>query len=224
VIDEHETLPPNSDYFSFYQKKIPVIALFTGLHKDYHRATDTADKIVAGTMEKIVRVAFDTTLAVTRADEKPAFGKCKPGGEAEEMFEQLQVMLSDDDLKSIFGGEDGMNKLFKEGGLSKVMEKLRGTSGKARFGVQLDQEAEVDGVKVSSVTKGSLAEKAGVQKGDVILAIGERETGDLDTLRIAIRRAQGRTKVIVLRGEEKVELEADFPVEGQPAAPEKRWF
>jgi len=34
-----------SDHMSFALKKIPVLFLFTGLHKDYHRPTDTADKI-----------------------------------------------------------------------------------------------------------------------------------------------------------------------------------
>jgi hypothetical protein len=34
-----------SDHSSFYAKKIPVLHLFTGSHADYHRPTDTADKI-----------------------------------------------------------------------------------------------------------------------------------------------------------------------------------
>ncbi len=34
-----------SDHMSFALQKIPVMFLFTGLHADYHRPTDTADKI-----------------------------------------------------------------------------------------------------------------------------------------------------------------------------------
>jgi Zn-dependent M28 family amino/carboxypeptidase len=34
-----------SDHASFYAKKIPVLFFFTGLHADYHRPTDTADKL-----------------------------------------------------------------------------------------------------------------------------------------------------------------------------------
>ncbi len=34
-----------SDHTSFYQKQIPVLFFFTGLHNDYHRPTDDADKI-----------------------------------------------------------------------------------------------------------------------------------------------------------------------------------
>ena len=34
-----------SDYTSFYRKDMPVLFFFTGLHSDYHRPTDDADKI-----------------------------------------------------------------------------------------------------------------------------------------------------------------------------------
>src|SRR5262249_20124295 len=34
-----------SDHASFAAKKIPVLFFFTGLHADYHRQSDTADKI-----------------------------------------------------------------------------------------------------------------------------------------------------------------------------------
>jgi hypothetical protein len=34
-----------SDYTSFYLKNIPVLFFFTGLHPDYHKPTDIADKI-----------------------------------------------------------------------------------------------------------------------------------------------------------------------------------
>jgi aminopeptidase YwaD len=34
-----------SDHTSFYRKNIPVLFLFTGLHPDYHRPTDDANKI-----------------------------------------------------------------------------------------------------------------------------------------------------------------------------------
>lgn len=34
-----------SDHSSFYKKNIPVLFYFTGLHKDYHKASDTKDKV-----------------------------------------------------------------------------------------------------------------------------------------------------------------------------------
>ena len=34
-----------SDHYSFYRKGVPVLFFWTGMHADYHRPTDTADKI-----------------------------------------------------------------------------------------------------------------------------------------------------------------------------------
>src|SRR6185436_11955812 len=34
-----------SDHISFNAKRIPILFFFSGLHADYHRPTDTADKI-----------------------------------------------------------------------------------------------------------------------------------------------------------------------------------
>lgn len=42
-IDSSGTGP--SDHTSFYRKNIPVLFLFTGIHSDYHKPTDVADKI-----------------------------------------------------------------------------------------------------------------------------------------------------------------------------------
>src|SRR5262249_25579957 len=37
--------PGPSDHTSFYRKDIPVLFYFTGLHPDYHKPSDDADKI-----------------------------------------------------------------------------------------------------------------------------------------------------------------------------------
>jgi len=43
-----------SDHTSFYLKNIPVLFFFTGIHKDYHKPTDDADKInFAGELQVI---------------------------------------------------------------------------------------------------------------------------------------------------------------------------
>ncbi len=44
-----------SDHTSFYRKDIPVLFFFTGLHTDYHKPSDDADKINYVGMSQIVR-------------------------------------------------------------------------------------------------------------------------------------------------------------------------
>ncbi|HLL90144.1 MAG TPA: M20/M25/M40 family metallo-hydrolase, partial [Tepidisphaeraceae bacterium] len=58
-----------SDHMSFALKKVPVLFLFSGLHPDYHRPTDDADKINYAGMERVVGFAqtlLDGMLAMPR--------------------------------------------------------------------------------------------------------------------------------------------------------------
>jgi Zn-dependent M28 family amino/carboxypeptidase len=45
-----------SDHMSFALKKVPVIFLFSGTHEDYHRPTDTPDKINYDALTEVARV------------------------------------------------------------------------------------------------------------------------------------------------------------------------
>lgn len=48
-----------SDHVSFYERGVPVLHFFTGLHGDYHRPTDTADKLNYEGMRKITGLVAD---------------------------------------------------------------------------------------------------------------------------------------------------------------------
>ncbi|PQO38202.1 M28 family peptidase [Blastopirellula marina] len=62
-----------SDHASFYAKQLPVLALFTGTHNDYHRPSDDADKINYEGMARIIDYAVDFLLAVDKADDRPLY-------------------------------------------------------------------------------------------------------------------------------------------------------
>ncbi|MCZ2223589.1 MAG: M28 family peptidase [Chitinophagales bacterium] len=49
-----------SDHFNFAKNGVPVIFYFNGVHKDYHRPTDTVDKINFDVMERRARFIFTT--------------------------------------------------------------------------------------------------------------------------------------------------------------------
>jgi Zn-dependent M28 family amino/carboxypeptidase len=49
-----------SDHFNYARKGIPIIFFFDGVHEDYHRAGDTADKIDYEKMEKVTRTIYMT--------------------------------------------------------------------------------------------------------------------------------------------------------------------
>jgi hypothetical protein len=64
-----------SDHASFYAKKIPVYFLFTGDHADYHKPSDTSDKINIAGMKRIADFVQDLTEQVSRLAERPQYVK-----------------------------------------------------------------------------------------------------------------------------------------------------
>ena len=62
-----------SDHASFYAKKVPVLHLFTGSHRDYHRPSDTADKINYEGMARLAALVADIVRELAAAPERPAY-------------------------------------------------------------------------------------------------------------------------------------------------------
>ncbi len=59
-------IEPNSDHETFRQAGIPVLMFHTGLHEDYHRPSDDADKINVDGLQAITRLALRTIWAADR--------------------------------------------------------------------------------------------------------------------------------------------------------------
>ncbi|MGH7618852.1 MAG: M20/M25/M40 family metallo-hydrolase [Gemmatimonadaceae bacterium] len=59
-----------SDHSSFYGKNIPVLHFFSDLHEDYHRASDTPDKINAAGEARIVALAERVLRAIADRPER----------------------------------------------------------------------------------------------------------------------------------------------------------
>lgn len=53
-----------SDHFNFANKNIPVIFYFNGTHDDYHKTTDTADKIDFDILSKRAQLVFYTAWEI----------------------------------------------------------------------------------------------------------------------------------------------------------------
>jgi hypothetical protein len=56
-----------SDHYNFAKNGVPIVFFFTGVHADYHRPTDTVDKILFTRMERIVHVIYTTGWQVANA-------------------------------------------------------------------------------------------------------------------------------------------------------------
>jgi hypothetical protein len=64
-----------SDHTAFYVAGRPVLFFFTGAHADYHRPSDTWEKINALGLETVTTVAFRVISAVAREAAPPAYVK-----------------------------------------------------------------------------------------------------------------------------------------------------
>ncbi len=62
-----------SDHDSFYRKKVPVLFLYTGTHRDYHRPSDTPDKINYDAMNKVIDMVEGLTVHFASTITKPKF-------------------------------------------------------------------------------------------------------------------------------------------------------
>ena len=62
-----------SDHASFYAKKIPVLHVFTGSHADYHRPTDTAEKINYDGLTRLADLVTAIVRELATAPERPAY-------------------------------------------------------------------------------------------------------------------------------------------------------
>ncbi len=74
-----------SDHTSFVGKKIPVLFFFSGLHSDYHKPSDTWDKIDAPDAAKLLDFIDDVAVKIDSANERVAFVTVKddqPPGQA----------------------------------------------------------------------------------------------------------------------------------------------
>jgi Zn-dependent M28 family amino/carboxypeptidase len=59
-----------SDHYSYAAKGIPIAFFTTGLHPDYHRVTDTVDKILFPKMARIGQLMYQTGYSIAATDKE----------------------------------------------------------------------------------------------------------------------------------------------------------
>jgi hypothetical protein len=62
-----------SDHFNFARREIPAIFFFTGVHEDYHRPSDTVEKIDFDKAERISRLIYYVTREIANDPRRPTW-------------------------------------------------------------------------------------------------------------------------------------------------------
>ncbi len=68
----------SSDHTSFTTKQLPVLFFFSGLHGDYHKPSDTWDKIDASDAAQLLDMIAEITTALAAEEERPQYVRVQP--------------------------------------------------------------------------------------------------------------------------------------------------
>ena len=158
-----------SDHTSFYRKDIPVLFFFTGVHSDYHKPSDDADKINYTGQLKVVNYIYDIVEA-TNKKEKLTFTKTREAATS---------------AKSSF---------------------------KVTLGIMPDYTFSGSGVRVDGVSDGKIAQKVGIQAGDVVEQLGAIKITDVQGYMGALGKFKKgeASKVKVKRGDKELWFDIVF--------------
>lgn len=95
-----------SDNAPFYEKNIPVLFFFTGLHKDYHRPKDDWNLVDRRGLAKIAELAARVCLELATCEQRPPFARAD--GSALSMGPHLGLAVEQrDDGVYVIGVERG---------------------------------------------------------------------------------------------------------------------
>ncbi|HEX8499571.1 MAG TPA: M28 family peptidase [Pyrinomonadaceae bacterium] len=76
--NDPERLFFRSDHYNYAKRGVPIIFYFDGVHEDYHRPTDSPDKIDYQKMQKIARTVFVLASELANAPARPVVDKQIP--------------------------------------------------------------------------------------------------------------------------------------------------
>jgi hypothetical protein len=66
-----------SDHYWFYRNKVPVLFIWTGIHEDYHKPSDTSDKINVAGMRQIADFTEEVIADLAVREKRPGYVEVK---------------------------------------------------------------------------------------------------------------------------------------------------
>jgi hypothetical protein len=181
----------SSDQVSFVEKNVPAVQIFTAAHADYHRPSDTADKIDVAGLVKVATFVKEGIVYLAERPEpltntiKPAAGQAAPPSPAAQPATQPA----------------------SAGGLASPKPQAE-AGRRVSFGTVPDFAFPGPGVKVTGLVPDSPAARAGIKEGDVVMRIDGKPVTNLQEFSNLLRTlTAGQTVTVVIqRGAEELNL------------------
>jgi hypothetical protein len=164
------TLQPDpyqpTDVQTFHLALVPTLNFTTGAHLDYHKPSDTADKINYEDLDRVAAFAASIAARVMEQEQAPQFTKVEQSSQT-----------------------------------------VNRTGVRVFTGTVPDYTAEAKGLLLGGVIGGGPAEQAGLQKGDVIIAIAGQTIANIYdyTYALELLKIGEPVAVVYMRGTEKRE-------------------
>jgi len=168
-----------SDHTSFALKRIPVLFFFTGLHMDYHRPSDTADKINYKGMDEVA-----------------------------DMGERLVKEMATMPREKYNGSYDASGLAGLAGPASDKSGPSMGRASMGAIPDYAQGEDAKGGMRIGGIMPGSPADKVGLKQGDVITHFNGEKIENMIDYTAALGKAKpGQTvKLSVTRDGKAMEL------------------
>jgi C-terminal processing protease CtpA/Prc len=153
---------------TFNTAGVPSLNFTTGAHTDYHKPSDTADKIKYEDLDRIAGMATAIARRLMELDEAPQFSK-----------------------------------------VEQSTQTANRTGLRVFTGTVPDYATEVKGLLLGGVIGGGPAEKAGLQKGDIIVEIAGQTIANIYdyTYALELLKIDQPVKVVYMRGSERRETQ-----------------
>ncbi len=157
----------SSDHTSFAVKHIPVLFFFSGLHSDYHKPSDTYDRINAEGAKKVLSLAYLSLDRIANDVEKPQY------------TEVQQTQPSSGGGGSGYGPYFGSIPDFRDDLKGVLFADVRPNSPAAKAGLAPgDLMTEFDGKAIQNLYDFTYALRA-KKPGDVVVVVVKRNGQDI---------------------------------------------
>jgi hypothetical protein len=168
----------SSDHFSFITKQVPVLFFFSGLHQDYHRPSDTWEKINAAGAVELLSVVAQSIESLTEAD-RPKFVRVSAPGQ------QATASASNRGYGAYFGSVPDMSSAGEGFRLSDVNDGSPAQKAGLKAG---DTIVEFDGKSIKNLYDFTYALQAR-KPGDEVVIKYRRDGQELETkATLAVRK------------------------------------
>jgi hypothetical protein len=195
----------NSDHWPFYVDDVPSLLIHTGLHGDYHRPSDDFEKLNIAGIRKTAAYMLDVICRAADAESLPEF---RPASRSESAYMRTQREAPLAPLPPRLG----LRWLWVPTAEGEIAEESENSDKESSAGAPRGGQ-----MRVTEVTSGSAADKAGIKVGDVITAADGQPLPVESYLPAAVLRAKESIKLEFVRGEEPPQT-IDVALDGQPSS------